>query len=144
MIETHVLKILAKTAPNYHVVAERFAKDTFSVCTCAKCRNCLTGKTYGSPDKAGVTCRNCKRIMDALHNVGRDAAGYSRVDAFGTCDAAQFTREDYSHFTLEADAAFRPADGRLDIPPMKDVVASGPLIPDIGGTDEEADGGEIF
>lgn len=144
MIDSHVLKILAKTAPNYHVVAERFAKDTFSVCTCAKCRNCLKGKTYGTPEKDGVTCRNCKRIMDALHNVGKDAAGYSRVDAYGTCDAAQFVKEDYSRFTLEGEPVFRPADGRMDIQPVEDVVASGPLIPDIGVTAEEADGDEIF
>ena len=101
MIEASVLKMLQRAAPNYHLVSARYAKDAYSVCTCAKCANCLCGREYGTPQKEGRVCRNCKRVMDALHTAGRDAAGYSKVDAYGTCDAARFKPEDNSHFKLD-------------------------------------------
>lgn len=105
MIEASVLKLLQRAAPNYHLVAERFAKDTYSLCTCAKCANSVDGRHYGTPEKEGRRCRHCKRVADALHNDGRNAAGYAKVDEYGTCDAARFKPEDNGNFKLDGGKA---------------------------------------
>ena len=99
MIESKVLNLLRLRVPNYHIVSEKFAKGTFSLCTCGKCRNCLKGTSYATPEKDGVQQWSCKRVFDDLMKMG--CYGHARVNEFGTCDAAQFIPEDYTKFALE-------------------------------------------
>jgi len=99
MIESKLLDLFGRKCPNYHLLAEKFAKQTFSICTCSKCRHCIAGKSYG-----GKPQKTCKRMMDELLEVGAPI-GYSLVAENGTCDAAQFTQEDYSNFVLKGQDA---------------------------------------
>lgn len=100
MIEAAVTKVLTRKCPNYHVVAERFAKYTFSLCTCSKCRFSLLGTnvTQTKPE------RTCKPLLDRLIE-DKLPIGYARVDANGTCDAAQFIPEDNRDFRLKCERA---------------------------------------
>lgn len=99
MIESKILNLLRRKVPNYHIVSERFAKGTLSICTCGKCKHCLKGTSYGSPEKDGVQQWSCKRVFNDLMDMG--CYGHARVNEFGTCDAAQFIPEDYSKFAIE-------------------------------------------
>lgn len=103
MITNDLLKLLARKVPNYHLVSPKFAKETFSLCTCSKCRFCLLGKSYGTPEKDGKPQRNCKRVFDELLELG-EPTGHSLVAEYGTCDAARFTPQSYEDFQLEADS----------------------------------------
>lgn len=97
MIETSVLKVLSRLCPNYHLVSEKFAKGTYSLCTCAKCANRSLGKTStGKPE------RWCYPLYLRLRDEGLPI-GYSRVDENGTCDAARFVPEDNTRFHLEGE-----------------------------------------
>ena len=102
MITNDLLKLLARKVPNYHLVSPKFAKDTFSLCTCSKCRFCLLGKSYGTPEKDGKHQRNCKRVFDELLELG-EPTGHSLVSEYGTCDAARFTPQSFDNFKLEAE-----------------------------------------
>ena len=103
MITNDLLKLLARKVPNYRLVSPKFAKDSFSLCTCSKCRFCLLGKSYGTPEKDGKPQRNCKRVFDELLELG-EPTGYSLVAEYGTCDAARFTPQSYENFQLEAES----------------------------------------
>lgn len=100
MIDASILKVLARKCPNYHIVSERFAKGTFSVCTCKNCRFSVLG-TNAARTKPE---RNCKPLLDRLIEDGMPI-GYARVDAFGTCDAASFVPDDGSPLRLESERA---------------------------------------
>lgn len=102
MITNDLLKLLARKVPNYHLVSPKFAKETFSLCTCSKCRFCLLGKSYGTPEKDGKPQRNCKRVFDELLELG-EPTGHSLVAEYGTCDAARFTPQSFDNFKLEAE-----------------------------------------
>lgn len=95
MIESSTLKLIMKAAPNYHLVSEKFARESFGVCTCGKCTNCVHGKTGASKAR-----HECSGILKRLTFAGLPT-GYAKVDEFGTCDAAKFIPEDYSNFKLE-------------------------------------------
>ena len=103
MITNDLLKLLARKVPNYHLVSPKFAKETFSLCTCSKCRFCLLGKSYGTPEKDVNPQRNCKSVFDELLELG-EPTGHSLVAENGTCDAARFTPQSYEDFQLEADS----------------------------------------
>lgn len=96
MIESSVLKVLERRTPNYHLVAEKFAKQTFSLCCCAKCQDSELMKVKGE-------CVHlvCQRVYERLKEIG--AEGHAIVSELGTCDAARFCKEDYSRFRLEAE-----------------------------------------
>lgn len=74
MIDCHILKLLVKTAPSYHLVTEANAKAS-TVCTCARCM------------KYHAQLGECKRIGEALaaHDY---PLGYAAVSRLGTCDKA--------------------------------------------------------
>ena len=126
MITNDLLKLLARKVPNYHLVSPKFAKETFSLCTCSKCRYCLLGKSYGTPEKDGKPQRNCKRVFDELLELG-EPTGHSLVAEYGTCDAARFTPQSYDNFQLEAENApphETPGDGfGIDKPAPSEVTA---------------------
>lgn len=100
MITNDLLKLLARKVPNYHLVSPKFAKETFSLCTCSKCRFCLLGKSYGTPEKDGKPQRNCKRVFDELLELG-EPTGHSLVAEYGTCDAARFIPQSYENLEAE-------------------------------------------
>lgn len=100
MIEASITKVLQRKCPNYHRVSERFAKDTFSLCTCKKCRFSILGTDVSRTKPE----RTCKPLLDRLIEDGLPI-GYARVDANGTCDAAQFVPEDNRDFRLESERA---------------------------------------
>ena len=103
MITNDLLKLLARKVPNYHLVSPKFAKESLSLCTCSKCRFCLLGKSYGTPEKDGKPQRNCKRVFDELLELG-EPTGHSLVAEYGTCDAARFTPQIFDNFQLEAES----------------------------------------
>lgn len=100
MIEASITKVLTRKCPNYHLVSQRLAKDTFSLCTCKKCRFSVLGTNVARTKPE----RTCKPLLDRLIEDGLPI-GYARVDANGTCDAAQFVPEDNRDFRLESKRA---------------------------------------
>lgn len=110
MITNDLLKLLARKVPNYHLVSPKFAKESFSLCTCSKCRFCLLGKSYGTPEKDGKPQRNCKRVFDELLELG-EPTGHSLVAEYGTCDAARFSPQSYDNFQLEAETVSQQVEG---------------------------------
>lgn len=126
MITNDLLKLLARKVPNYHLVSPKFAKETFSICTCSKCRFCLLGKSYGTPEKDGKPQRNCKRVFDELLELG-EPTGHSLVAEYGTCDAARFTPQSYEDFQLEEERVNpneTAGDGfKIDKPAPSEVLA---------------------
>lgn len=103
MIDSAVLKVLAKRTPNYHTVSPSIIKATFSVCNCARCRH-HTLDRIGGETVHGI----CQRVRERLEELG--ASGHAIVADNGTCDAAQFTPEDYSRFALEAEKLEKPVE----------------------------------
>lgn len=74
MIDSHILKLLVKTAPSYHLVSEANAKAS-TVCICGRCT------------KYHRDLGECSRLGEALaaHNY---PLGYAAVSRLGTCDRA--------------------------------------------------------
>lgn len=74
MIDSHILKLLVRTAPSYHLVSEANAK-TSTVCICARCT------------KYHRELGECCRLGEALaaHDY---PLGYAAVSRLGTCDRA--------------------------------------------------------
>lgn len=150
MITNDLLKLLARKVPNYHLVSPKFAKETFSLCTCSKCRFCLLGKSYGTPEKDGKPQRNCKRVFDELLELG-EPTGHSLVSEYGTCDAARFTPQSYDNFKLEAEIATqtetsgdgfgidKPAPSEVQAPQQEEEAAGDA---ETTPTDVPAEGGE--
>lgn len=100
MIEAKITNVLSRKCPNYHLVSERFAKDTFSLCTCQKCRFSILGTNVARTKPE----RTCKPLLDRLME-DELPIGYARVDAYGTCDAARFVPEDNRDFRLQSELA---------------------------------------
>lgn len=100
MIEAAITKVLMRKCPNWHLVSKRFAKETYSLCTCAKCRFSVLGTDISRTKPE----RTCKPLLDKLIDDGLPI-GYARVDANGTCDAARFVPEDERDFRLESETA---------------------------------------
>jgi len=75
MIDSHILKLLVRTAPSYHLVTEANAKAS-TVCVCGRCMN-----------YHGVM-GECRRLGEALaaHDY---PLGYAAVSRLGTCDRAE-------------------------------------------------------
>ncbi len=74
MIDCHILKLLVRTAPSYHLVSEANAKAS-TVCICARCAK------YHR--KLGECCRLGAAL--AAHDY---PLGYAAVSRLGTCDRA--------------------------------------------------------
>lgn len=98
MIEAALMRVLMRKCPNYRVVSERFAKDTFSLCTCRRCEKSVLGMNVG---RTRVE-RTCKPLLDRLIE-DELPIGYAVVCENGTCDAASFIKEDNSKFRLEGE-----------------------------------------
>lgn len=109
MIDCSTLALLTRRVPNYHLVSQSFLKGTFSVCNCAKCRHSDLAVVKNS------THLVCGRVLEHLRETGAQT-GLAIVAENGTCDAAQFTSEDWSKFRLEAEVV-RPEV--VDVPDMK-------------------------
>lgn len=76
MIDSHILKVMQKSCPNYHIVAQS-AQKASSVCLCARCLRHIR--------KEGAT--HCGELFDRLVQMDYPI-GYSRVDIGATCDRA--------------------------------------------------------
>lgn len=76
MVDGNILRLMAKTCPNYHVVANTAAKVT-SVCPCSRCTR-----------RMGVgRATFCGELYERLKALDYPV-GYSRVDVAATCDRA--------------------------------------------------------
>lgn len=76
MVDGNILRLMAKTCPNYHVVANTAAKVT-SVCPCSRC-------TRRKSIHSATVCGELYERLDAMGY----PVGYSRVDVAATCDRA--------------------------------------------------------
>ena len=94
MIESSILKMLARQVPNYHTVSPAFLKGTFSVCPCARCENSECATVRNSQHLV------CTRVLRQLKELGA-SEGIAIVAENGTCDAARFIPIDMTNFRLE-------------------------------------------
>ena len=100
MIEERITRVLQTKCPAYHLVSASLAKDTFSLCTCGKCRFSVLGTNVARTKPE----RTCKPLLDRL--IEDDLPiGYARVDNLGTCDRARFVPEDNRDFRLQSETA---------------------------------------
>lgn len=97
MIGYEVLRLLMRRVPNYHVVSPKFVKDSLTICPCAACQH--VGR--GNPD-LGSRQFACRLVLGDLATMGCE--GNAIVSAYGTCDAAKFSQENYDNFKLEGEA----------------------------------------
>lgn len=100
MIEHKITEVLRRKCPNYHIVTASLSKETFSLCTCAKCRFSILGTNVARTKPE----RTCKPLLDRLIE-DELPIGYARVDCLGTCDRARFVPEDNSDFRLKSEQA---------------------------------------
>lgn len=97
MIGCEVLKLLMRRVPNYHVVSPKFVKGSLTICPCAACLH-----VERSNPKLGFRQFACKLVLGDLAAMGCE--GNAVVSAYGTCDAAKFSQENYDNFKLEGEA----------------------------------------
>ena len=77
MIDSHILKVMQKSCPNYHVLSDAVCSKG-TVCTCSRC---MRGQWRSGK-------RECKPLDERLALL-EYPRGYARVDKCGTCDRAQ-------------------------------------------------------
>jgi len=92
MIDANILKALARTAPNYHLVSDGNARAS-TVCVCSRCSQAVHWK-----GKEWV----CQPLLNRLE---RDEMpkGYAWVAANGTCDRAIDHQLKFDFSKAEAD-----------------------------------------
>ena len=100
MIEHKITEVLQRKCPHYHLVPASIAKDTFSLCTCGKCRFSVLGTNVAKTKPERI----CKPLLDRLIEDGLPI-GYARVDSLGTCDRAKFEPQDNRDFRLQSETA---------------------------------------
>ena len=100
MIDSKITEVLRRKCPNYHVVTASLAKETYSLCTCSKCRFSVLGTDV--PRRKPE--RTCRPLLDRLIE-DELPIGYARVDNLGTCDRARFEPEDNRDFRLQCEQA---------------------------------------
>lgn len=81
MILGSTVKMLARQVPNYHLLSPGIARDSLSVCPCVRC-------AHGSDREALDGRLVCGRVAGLCDD------GYAIVAANGTCDRAEFRRDD--------------------------------------------------
>lgn len=128
MIDTQILRIMTRRAPNYHTFDRQFCRDHFSICPCAECvhaRKTVSGVTE-SPTIV------CGRVIEDFEALG--CPGYAIVSKFATCDAARRQPENYADFKLSAEPTPQELRQR-----SKSAEIRAPLLP-FGTSTTEADG----
>lgn len=99
MIEGAIIKLLAKRVPNYHLVSPKYGRDTYSLCTCPKCKHSKIRAPEGDSVKGK---RFCGLVLRHLIALGQPE-GHALVAENGTCDASVFEKEDYTDFSLQSE-----------------------------------------
>lgn len=92
MIPGNIIHILARQVPNYHLVAQRIARSSLSVCAC---RNCKYGVDNGKLFDGKLFC---DRVFPLFID-----KGYALVAENGTCDRAEFRKDDGTDIVLGED-----------------------------------------
>lgn len=116
MIDSQILKIMQRRAPNYHTFDKSFVKDHFSICPCGECIHAI--RTEGPNGRPAIVC---SRVAEDFASIG--CPGWAIVAKFATCDAARRTREDYTDFTIQSDTI--PQVARI---PQKSAIACTPSL----------------
>lgn len=93
MIPGNIIHILARQVPNYHLVAQRIARSSLSVCACRNCKYGVLGD-----DKLFDGKLVCTRVFQLFID-----KGYALVAENGTCDRAEFRKDDGTDIVLRND-----------------------------------------